>query len=136
MTNEDKEIKEAVSGVKKFILWFIAAGLIISAITFTCNRAVRTVDNGIIRYEEFQELYNTCQKINTDLCNMNDVPETDPMFAQFSKAQRIVQMKTNLNRWVEDYNAKSKMFNHSLWKSSALPYELNVYQFGCYTPNK
>jgi hypothetical protein len=61
-----------------------------------------------------------------------DLPESDKMFEQFSKTQRINTLKTQLNRWVEEYNAKSKMINHSLWKSSELPYQLNTNQFNCY----
>jgi hypothetical protein len=131
--NEDKELKEAMGVGKKAIIWIVCLGLIISSIGFICNRAVATVDNGIIHYEEFQELFNTCQKLNTDLCNMESLPETDVMFSQFSKAQRINTLKTSLNRWVEDYNGKSKMWNRSLWKSSSLPYQLDVNQFTCYT---
>lgn len=124
--------KEETKFGKKLIYWFIALMLMVSGGIFICNRAVSTIDNGIVHYEEFQELYNTCAKLNTDLCNMKDLPETDKMFEQFSKAQRLNTIKTNLNRWVQDYNAKSKMFNRSIWKSSSLPYELDVTQFNCY----
>lgn len=119
--------------IQKFIKWFFAIIILISITGWLLTRTVKVVDNGIIHYEEFQELYNTCSKLNTDLCNMKDMPEGDVSFAQFSKAQRINTIKTNLNRWVEDYNAKSKMFNRRIWKSSALPYELSVEQFNCYT---
>lgn len=128
MENYNEEKKYA----KGIIYWFIGLIFVLSAVTFICNRAVSTVDNGIIRYEEFQELYNTCVKINTDLCNMKDLPDTDKMFEQFSKVQRINTLRTNLNRWVEEYNAKSKMWNRALWKSSALPYQLQTNQFNCY----
>lgn len=128
----DDEAVYVTRKIKRAIFWIIGLGLVVSAITFTCNRAITSVDTGIIRYEEFQEIYNSCEKINTDLCNMGSIDATDPMFAQFSKAQRINQMKTNLNRWVEDYNAKSKMWNHSMWKSNSLPYQLDVNQFNCY----
>ena len=62
---------------------------------------------------------------------MKDVPETDPMFSQFSKAQRILSLRTSLNRWIEDYNAKSKMWGRSLWKSNSLPYQLSNQEFNC-----
>jgi hypothetical protein len=53
------------------------------------------------------------------------------MFEQFYKAQRILAIKTQLNRWVEDYNAKSKMWGRALWKSNALPYQLTTQEFNC-----
>lgn len=123
----------------KFFSWtfiyvavFVLIAFLISGIAWCSNRVVSVVDNGIIHYEEFQELYNTCTKLNTDLCNMKSLPENDKMFEQFSKTQRLNTIRTNLNRWVEDYNGKSKMWNRSLWKSNALPYQLELTQFNCY----
>jgi len=126
--SQDPEVKL----VKRFIWWGIGVILLISLIVFIANRSVKTVENAFIHYEEFQEIYNSCSKINTDLCNMKSVPEEDKMFEQFSKAQRMNTLRTNLNRWVEDYNAKSKMWNREIWKSNSLPYQLNTNQFNCY----
>jgi hypothetical protein len=95
----------------------------------------KSYENAVVNYEEYREIYQTTQKINNDLCSMRELSDKDPMFAQFSKAQRIQQMKQSLNRWVEDYNAKSKMINRSIWKSSELPYQLSVTQFNCYGGN-
>ena len=125
---QDPEVKQA----KRFIWWGIGVILLISLIVFIANRSVKTVENAFIHYEEFQEIYNSCSKINTDLCNMKSLPEEDKMFEQFSKAQRMNTLRTNLNRWVEDYNAKSKMWNREIWKSNSLPYQLNTNQFNCY----
>lgn len=118
---------------KKLFIWTIIVMFVVSGFIFFLNRTVTTVDNGIIHYEEFTELYHTCQKLNSDLCNMRDLPDTDKMFEQFSKPQRINTMKGQLNRWIEDYNGKSKMFNRSIWKSSSLPYQLTSDQFNCYS---
>ena len=118
--------------VKKYIIFYVILIFGISCVTFFCNRTVQTIDNGIIHYEEFQEIYNTCQKINVDLGNMKELSENDVMFQQFSKAQRINTLKTQLNRWVEEYNAKSKIWNRSLWKSNSLPFQITVYQFNNY----
>lgn len=126
------EFKEEIKVGKHLVYWSISVLIVISVIVGFLNRTVAVVDSGIVHYEEFQEIYNTCYKLNTDLCNMKSVPESDKMFEQFSKAQRLNTLRSQLNRWVEDYNAKSKMFNRSLWKSSSLPYELNVNQFNCY----
>lgn len=131
--SEDQEFNSAFKIVKRVFFFFIAVAIVVSIGSFFCNRAVQTVDNGIIHYEEFTEIYQTCQKLNTDLCNMQATDEHDKMFEQFSKSQRILTIKTQLNRWVEDYNGKSKMWNRSIWKSSTLPYQLTVDQFPCYT---
>lgn len=127
-----EDISQETRWAKRALIWFIVLIMAVSAIYWFANRSVQVVDNGIIHYEEFQDLYNTCDKINTDLCNMSSLPENDKMFEQFSKAQRMNTLRTNLNRWVQDYNAKSNMWNRSLWKSKALPYQLDVKQFNCY----
>ncbi|MEI7563574.1 MAG: hypothetical protein WCJ39_08315 [bacterium] len=132
MSFED-ETKEETRYIKKWIIWIVVVALVVSGIVWFANRAERTVDAGFIRYEEFQEIYNTCEKLNTDLCNMRDMPDDDKSFEQFTKAQRLNTLKTQLNKWVQDYNAKSKMWNRSMWKSSSLPYQLDVSQFKCYT---
>ena len=124
---------EEIKLFKKTIYWIIGLSVLLSLGALgvrSCKKATH-IENAVLRYEEYQDMYNTCVKINTDLCNMKDIDENDVMFEQFSKAQRILQLKTSLNRWVEEYNAKSKMFGRSLWKSSSLPYQLNVNQFNC-----
>jgi hypothetical protein len=105
------------------VVWLVGKG---------CNAANKQFDNAIVNYEEFQSIHNTCDQLNADLCNIKDVPETDKMFEQISKQQRITGLKQRLNRWVEEYNAKSKMFNRSIWKSNNLPYQLTTNQFNCY----
>jgi len=134
----DQELKDGLRDGQKiavrvvlFILAVAALIFIIGTCTKTATKATH-INDAVIVYEEFQEVFNTCKKLNTDLCNMADVPENDPMFLQFSKAQRVLTLKTQLNRWVETYNAKSKMWGRSLWKSKELPYTLNVNQFSCY----
>lgn len=125
-------MEEEIKFIKKWIWWIIGVLFLVSAGAWFLSRSEKVMDTAFIRYEEFQEIYNTCTKLNTDLCNMNAAPADDPMFSQFSKTQRILAYKTQLNRWVEDYNAKSKMWNRSLWKSSKLPYQLSVNDFNCY----
>jgi hypothetical protein len=118
---------------KRLIYWVIGITLVCSIGGFIVHkmREATHIDTAVLNYEEYQEIYNTCSKINTDICNMKDVPETDPMFSQFSKSQRILALRTNLNRWIEDYNAKSKMWGRSLWKSNELPYQLTNQEFNC-----
>lgn len=118
--------------------FFIIAGIVVclvilSIFSYTIGLFKTNVtDSAFIRYEEYQEIFNTCQKLNTDLGIIKGLSETDKMFEQFSKEQRISTIKMQLNRWVEDYNAKSKMWNRSLWKSGTLPYQLSVNQFSNY----
>lgn len=128
-----EEYKQEVKFAKKIVYWIIGLAIVISTISYFVNKTkdAAHIDDAVQNYEQFQEIYNTCVKLNTDLCNMKDIPETDKMFQQFSKAQRILSIKTNLNRWIEEYNAKSKMWGRSLWKSSSLPYQLSNEQFSC-----
>lgn len=119
--------------LKRIIYWVIGLSIVLSIGGFIVHkmREATRIDTAVQNYEEFQEIYNTCTKLNTDICNMKDVPETDPMFSQFSKAQRILSLRTSLNRWIEEYNAKSKMWGRSLWKSNSLPYQLSNQEFNC-----
>ncbi len=130
MSNDDDEKQ-----FKKLIIWCVVLFFLICGLVWFFNRAEQAVDTGIVRYEEYQEIFHTTQQINTQLCQMRALPDKDPMFAQFSKAQRINTLQTQLTRWVEEYNAKSKMINRSLWKSTELPYQLTVTQFNCYGGN-
>ena len=129
----DNEPKDEISFGKKIFYWILALCLIssIAGFVWTKTKEATHVEDAVQNYEQFQEIYNTCVKLNTDLCNYKDVPENDVMFEQFSKAQRILAIKTQLNRWVEDYNAKSKMWGRALWKSNALPYQLTTQEFNC-----
>ena len=127
------EYREEERFFKKMDYWVIGLVIVLSVGGFIIHkfREATHVDTAVQNYEEYQEIYNTCVKINMDICNMKDVPETDPMFSQFSKAQRILTLRTNLNRWIEEYNAKSKMWGRALWKSNSLPYQLSNQEFNC-----
>ena len=127
------EYNEEARFFKRIIYWVIGLSIVLSVGGFIVHkmREATKIDTAVQNYEEYQEIYNTCVKINTDICNMKDVPETDPMFSQFSKAQRILTLRTNLNKWIEEYNAKSKMWGRALWKSSSLPYQLSNQEFNC-----
>ena len=94
--------------------------------------ADKIANEAIINYEEFQEIYNTCQKIDHDMAAIKAVDEKDQMFAMTSKAAMLTAKRQQMNRWVEEYNAKSKMWNRSLWKSSKLPYQLSTNDFPNY----
>jgi hypothetical protein len=96
------------------------------------NHVYKSAEDAVINYDNFQDEWNTCQKLNTDLGIIQSTPDNDKQFAQFSKSQRENAIKQNLNRWVEDYNAKSKEIDKNLWKAKALPYQLSVTDFSNY----
>jgi len=108
--------------------------IIIAIVSFGINRCSEAthIKDATIVYEEFQSIYDTTIKLNEDLCSITEVDENDKMFEQISKQQRITALKSNLNRWINEYNAKSKMFGRQLWKSNELPYQLSVQDFNCY----
>lgn len=126
-------MKDFFKAIGLVALIFIVAFLIGASVK-SCNSGLKAthIEDATVVYEDFQQIYNTCEKLNTDLGNMQSLDEKDPMFSQFSKAQRINTLKTQLNKWVEEYNAKSKMWGRSKWKSDQLPYELNINQFSNY----
>lgn len=123
--NEDRYIKN-------WVYWAIGVVMIVSAITWVCTRTANVVDTGLVRYQDFQELYDACESINTQICQIKDVDENDKMFEMFSKNQRITGLQAQLSRRIAEYNAKSKVVTHSVWKSNTLPYQLSVNQFSCY----
>lgn len=127
------EYNEEVRFLKRIVYWIIGLSILFSIGAFVLHKISEAahVEDAVQNYEQFQEIYNTCTKLNMDLCNMKSIPETDPMFDQFSKAQRILALRTNLNRWIEEYNAKSKMWGRALWKSNSLPYQLTNQEFSC-----
>ena len=104
-------------------LWIFGHGM---------KHADTIADNAIINYEEFQEIYNTCQKLDSDLAVLKAIDENDKMFAMISKAGTLTSKRQLMNRWVEEYNGKSKMWNRSLWKSNKLPYQLSSRDFPNY----
>ena len=128
-----EDVENEITIGKKVVYWIIGIFIVISLISFIIHKTSEAthIDDAVQNYEEFQSVYNTCLRINTDLCTISSLPDNDKMFEQFSKTQMIYTKKTQLNRWVEEYNAKSNMWGRSLWKSSKLPYQLSVEQFSC-----
>jgi len=92
----------------------------------------RSAENAVVSYDEYWDIYHTCEKINADLGVMESTPDSDAQFAQFSKAQRVNAMKQQMNRWVNEYNAKSNHIDKKWWKSDKLPYALSVNDFPNY----
>lgn len=121
---------------KRIVLWVVGLAIVLGMGGWIVERITKPaetiIDNAIPNYEDFQEIYNTCSKINSDLGTIRGIDENDRYFASFSKASMIAAKRQQMTRWVEEYNAKSKMWNRALWKSSKLPYQLNVSDFNNY----
>lgn len=117
------------------ILIFIAlcvASFAMRTCSIAQNHVENSMKNAVISYDEYQDIYATCVQLNLDLGVIKDTPETDSQFSQFSKQQRINTLKQQLNRWMNEYNAKSKHIDKKWWKSSELPYSLESSQFSNY----
>jgi hypothetical protein len=80
-------------------------------------------------YEEYEEIYSTCNKLCDDISNYKNM-EVDKT-SGFSKQERILNLETQLNRWIREYNAKSRMITKNMWKSNKLPYQLKRSDFIC-----
>jgi hypothetical protein len=123
------------------IVLVLLAMVAISVLAFTCNtcniaqnHVEESMKNAVVSYDEYQNIYNTCDQLNTDLGNLQSIPETDKQFDQITKSQRVFAIKANLNRWVTEYNAKSEHIDKKLWKSGKLPYRLDVNNYSNYNP--
>lgn len=132
MRNQDFHGDNEVKIMKSAIWWGLGVLLIIAGVAWFLTRSSETIDNAIINYEEFQTIYTTCDQINQKLVNLRAIPDDDKAFEQFSKAQQVTALKASLTKWVNDYNAKSKMWNRSMWKSSTLPHQLDVNSYPGY----
>lgn len=123
--------------MKTIAYFFAAIGIIlllavVSLVGRGCNHIGRSVDEAVIHYDEYYDIYHTCKKIDKDLLALKQTPSDDPMFAQFSKKQQIYTKREQLDRWIEEYNSKSKQIEKSVWKSSSLPYQLSTEDFPNY----
>ena len=121
--------------ISLIVLVFIALAVLGFGLK-TCSIAEKHVtnsmENAVISYDEYQDIYNTCLQLNNDLGVIKSTPDDDSQFSQFSKSQRLNAIKQNLNRWIAEYNAKSKHIDKKWWKSNSLPYELSQNQFSNY----
>jgi len=114
------------------LLGIVIFGFMLKTCGIAEKHVTNSMENAVISYDEYQNIYQTCIQLNNDLGVIKSTPETDPQFLQFSKSQRLNTIKQNLNRWISEYNAKSKHIDKKYWKSSDLPYELYPNQFSNY----
>lgn len=119
--------------MKNVLIGFGALVLIIGAIflvkSFAVVDKVTDPDHIIASYEEFQNMYNTCQKICDDISVLKSSNVTSE--SGFSKEDRMVALKNNLNRWIQEYNSKSRQLTRNKWKNTELPYQLSTEYFNC-----
>lgn len=121
-----------VAVVLLIIVVFIVLGFGVRSCGIAVRHVTNSMENAVVSYDEYQDIYATCTKLNEDLGVIKETPDSDPQFDQFSKAQRINQIKMNLNRWINEYNSKSKHIDKKWWKSDELPYKLETNQFTNY----
>ena len=114
------------------IIGLAVSGFVMKSCSIAENHIENSMENAVISYDEYQNIYGACQQINSDLKVLKDTPDNDPQFEQFSKAQRINTMKQNLNRWITEYNAKSKHIDKKWWKADNLPQTLSTSLFENY----
>lgn len=111
-----------VIGIMVIVLLVFAISWVFSK---GCGVADKVTDpeHIISSYEEYENIYNTCKQICTNIQTIQNSKEDN--VGGFSKEQRIVALQNQLSRWVNEYNSKSKQITRNMWKSSNLPYQLN-----------
>lgn len=114
------------------IVVLVIVGFGIKSCSIAEKHVTNSMENAVISYDEYQDIYATCEQLNLDLGVIKETPEDDPQFSQFSKQQRVNTLKQQLNRWVNEYNAKSKHIDKKWWKSDELPHSLSVNDFSNY----
>jgi len=137
-----REYIDEGSWLTRYMIWkivglivlLVAISFVLKLIFFPAALVEQATDPAAVisNYEEFQNIYNTCQKLDADLKTIRDTADTDPMFVQFSKGAMVAAKRQQMTRWVNEYNAKSKMVNRNLWKSHSLPYQLSEEDFPHY----
>lgn len=77
-------------------LMLIGLGIGCNFFAIGMNHAYKSAEDAVVNYDNYQEMYNTCEKLNTDLGIILATPNEDKQFEQFSKSQRINSIKQNL----------------------------------------
>ncbi len=115
-------------------LGVIASLILLTVVSKTCSVVdeVTSTENIITSYEEYENMYSSCEKICDDIKVLRGVSSEDySKDTGFSKSDRLIALETNLNRWIREYNAKSRQITKNLWKSKALPHQLEREDFNC-----
>ena len=83
-------MQDEVKVIKNLYLWIIAVVLVLSIGGWVLTRASKAThaEDAVIVYEEYQEIYNTCSKLNTDLCNMKELDEKDSVIRKMEGSNK------------------------------------------------
>lgn len=117
----------------KWWLWAVGMTLLTVFIAGTCNFITKPLqvldrvtdpDHIINSYEEFEEMHSTAISICQQISILEE--SASESVGGFSKEERLIGLKNQLTRWVNEYNAKSKMITRNNWKSSDLPYSITT----------
>lgn len=118
--------------MKKFfgVIAVILGLVLLGVLSRACAVADRVADpdNIITNYEEFQNIYSTCNQICDNISALS-LTKTDS--SAFSKEERVLALENKLNRWIREYNSKSRQITRNLWKSGSLPHQLSRTDFNC-----
>lgn len=98
--------------------------------------------NIITSHDEFESMYETCNQICDDIRVLTQFDDNIKAIDQiskgvyiekpaFSKEERIIALQNKINRWIREYNAKSRHISKSRWKSNSLPQQLSRSDFYC-----
>lgn len=112
-------------------LGFIVLVVLLSFMGWCGQQASKVAAPAVERYEEFQSMYNAAEASYQKMCQIERIPADDKMFDLISKAAQLQAQQSILTRWINEYNAKSKMWTRSVWKGGKLPYELSASSFNC-----
>lgn len=123
--------KQVIRKVFKWTLLLIGLSFLVYVISVPLGlfKKVTNPDHIIQSYEEYEEIYSTCNKICDDMSALNssNVDNT----SGFNKEERALALENQMNRWIREYNAKSREITRNMWKSGDLPYQLSRNNFNC-----
>lgn len=77
---------------------------------------VQDARNRILSYDWYYDQY---AQINAQIANVESTSKED---------EDRVSMIRVVNSMIGEYNARSRQYNHNLWKASDLPYEIEFYK--------
>jgi hypothetical protein len=93
---EYQQVEGDVTWAGKRLIWkLVLLVIVLSAVGFGLKllftpaaliEKATDPDAIISNYEEFQNMWNACQKLDADLKTLCSTPDSDPQFNQFSKA--------------------------------------------------
>jgi len=149
-SHEQEFLNDPKRKIRKIVLWTIGLGFLVGGIFWTVDLFMTPVqtakdvvkktlnaDNGIQNYEWFKQQYNDYQAINTKITDADTAvvrfkreagDRSKWTFEDKNESSRLASILDGLKYQRADiagkYNARSKMLNRELFKTSDLPAEL------------